>query len=260
MSATRKRFIVALTVVMLFSLAAISTSARDIRILTPYFGHIRNVYDNEKQDIQLDDDGLLGGLFFQWVNPDLYQWNIFLYHAPDVNYSVLWGGHLIFDYYFGVRDAGKWVVGGGLEIIRLDMDAGDEIEGLDNFTLLNNIYVPFVRAGRYFYFSYDPVHLSVLPWFGFQPEFVRGELANERIESDEFFAIAGLNVKASIFHFIEVEAKFKATFNAYEYLNTVSGMLNVFLTRNLGISYRMKYFETTVGSNLYHIGGIAIVF
>lgn len=49
MSATRKRFIVALTVVMLFSLAAISTSARDIRILTPYFGHIRNVYDNEKQ-------------------------------------------------------------------------------------------------------------------------------------------------------------------------------------------------------------------
>lgn len=256
MSATRKRFTVALAVSILFSLAVIPTSARDIRILTPYLGYVNNVYDNEERDIELVDGGLLGGLFFQWVNPDLYQWNVFLYHAPEVNYSVLWGGHLIFDYYFGVQDAGKWVVGGGLEILRLDMDAGDEIEGLDNFTLMNNIYAPFARAGRFFYISYDPVHISVLPWIGLQPEFVRGELA----PSDEFFAIAGLNVKATIFRFIEIEAKYKVTFNAGEYLNTVSGMLNVFFTRNLGISFRMKYFETTVGSNLYHIGGIAVVF
>lgn len=139
------------------------------------------------------------------------------------------------------------------------MDAGDEIEGLDNFTLLNNIYVPFARAGRYFYFSYDPVYISVLPWVGFQSEFVRGELAfKEKIASDELFAIAGLNVKATIFRFIEVEAKYKATFNADEYLNTVSGMLNVFITRNLGISYRMKYFETTVGSNLYHMAELRL--
>ena len=67
---------------------------------------------------------------------------------------------------------------GGLEIIRLDMDAGNQIEGLDNFSLLN----------------------------------------------------------------------------------TVSEMLNAFFTRNLVVSFRMKYFEKTVGSNLYHIGGIAVVF
>jgi hypothetical protein len=249
-----------MTVFILLSLGALPTSAGDIRILTPYFGYISNVYDNEEQDLELVDGGPLGGLFFQWINPDLYQWNIFLYHAPDVNYSVLWGGHLIFDYYFGVQDAGKWVVGGGLEVIRLDMDAGDEIEGADNFTLLNNIYVPFARIGRYFYFSYDPVHVSILPWVGFQPEFVRGDFAFEKIASDEVFAVAGLNMKATIFRFVEVEAKYKITFNPEQNLSAVSGLLNVFVNRNIGISYRMRYFETTVGSNLYHIGGIAVMF
>ena len=130
--------------------------------------------------------------------------------------------------------------------------------------------MPYLRGGRYFYLDLAPVRLSVLPWVGIQPEFVRGELSfdlpfppievEEEIKDDELLVIAGLNVKATILHFIELEAKYRAAFNADEYLNTVSAMVNVFFTPNVGISYRMKYFETTAGTNLYHLGGIALVF
>ena len=58
MSAARKRFTAALTVFILFSFAATPTSARDIRILTPYLGYISNACDNEEQDIELHNGGL----------------------------------------------------------------------------------------------------------------------------------------------------------------------------------------------------------
>lgn len=257
---------------ILLLVSCLGIVAEDVRIFTPYGGLVGNQYSNKDQALDLDDTGAMGGLFFQWVSPDLYQWNVFLYHAPDVNYSALWGGHIIFDVYLGVRDTGKWSIGGGAEIIRLDMDAGDSITPLTDFELLNTVYVPFLRAGRYFYLDLPPVRVTLKPWVGAQAELVRGELGfvpvppappirvEEKIDESEYFPIAGLSVITNLSYYAELQTTYKATFNCQRYLNTFSGMLNVFFSRRFGLSYKMMYVETTTGSTIFHLLGTAVVF
>ena len=257
-------------ILVLLSVTAVERiGAENIRILSPYVGYVENTYQSSEYPIDLDDSSLMKGLFFQWVNPQRYQWNTFIYQSSDINYSTLWGGHFIFDLYFGVRERGKFVVGTGIEYVRLDMDAGDKISPLTDFELLNNIIVPYARFGRYFKFGGDRLNVSVLPWAGIQPEWVRGDISftppgptpiDDKIEEDDIFGIAGLNTSVSILHFVTVDAKYRASFDANEFFSSVDTMLNVFFTRHWGLSYRFKYSETSTGSTSYHIGGVAYVF
>jgi len=258
--------IVLAMLIILFVTAAVGAESEDIRIVAPYLGYVANVY--EEHGLNLDDSKLMKGLYFQWINPDRYQWNTFLYQASDINYSTLWGGHFIFDYYFGVQERGKFVVGTGIEYIRLDMDAGDNLPApITAFEMLNNIIVPYARFGRYFTFGNDRLSVSLLPWAGVQPQWVRGNLSSgpplsldDPTDDYQSFGIAGINTSVSIFHFITVDAKYRGTFNADDYFSTVDSMVNVFFTRHWGLSYRFKYGETSSGSTSYHIGGIAYVF
>jgi hypothetical protein len=265
----RSTIVLALLIIT-FVTAAVGAEADDIRIVVPYLGYVSNVYENADLPEALDDSSLMKGLYFQWINPERYQWNTFLYQASDLNYSTLWGGHFIFDLYFGVQERGKFVVGTGIEYIRLDMDAGGNIDSLSDFELLNNIIVPYARFGRYFSFGSDTLSVSILPWAGMQPEWVRGDISfippgpptpyEEKIEEYDLFGIAGINTSVSIFHFITIDAKYRGTFNSDDYFSTVDSMVNVFFTRHWGLSYRFKYSETSSGSTSYHIGGIAYVF
>jgi len=265
-----KSICVIVFLILIFVSATVSAEAIDIRIVAPYLGYVNNVYENSDYSIDLDNSSLMKGLYFQWINPKRYQWNTFLYQSSDINYSTLWGGHFIFDLYLGVRERGKYVIGIGIEYIRLDMDAGNNIPPLSNFQLMNNIIVPYLRAGRYFLFGSDTLSVSVLPWTGIQPEWVRGDIAfippgpptqfEAKIEEYDLFGIAGINTSVSIYHFITVDAKYRGTFSADEYFSSVDSMVNVFFTRHLGLSYRFKYSETSSGSTSYHIGGIAYVF
>jgi hypothetical protein len=267
-----KLFVAGAILAVLSVTAVDRIGAENIRIVVPYLGYIANTYESSDIPEDLTDSSLMKGLFFQWVNPQRYQWNTFIYQSSDINYSILWGGHLIFDLYFGVRERGKFVVGAGIEFIRLDMDAGDNISGLTDFELLNNIIVPYARFGRYFTFGGDRLNVSVLPWAGVQPEWVRGDISftrlfppppspfYEKTDDEELFGIAGLNTSFSILHFITIDAKYRASFNADEFFSSVDTMLNVFFTRHWGLSYRFKYNETSTGSTSYHIGGIAYVF
>ena len=260
--------------VMISVTAAVSSDAEDVRIVAPYLGYLTNVYENADYNLDLDDSALMEGLYFQWINPNRYQWNTFLYHSSDINFSTLWGGHFIFDLYLGVRERGKFVIGTGVEYIRLDMDAGDNIPSIPpifDFVLLNNVVVPYARFGRYFSLGSDTLNVSILPWAGIQAEWVRGDIAfnfggpfpppvDEKIDEEDFFGIAGINTSVSVFRFITVDAKYRGTFNADDYFSSVDGMLNVFFTRHWGLSYRFKYSETSSGSTAYHIGGVAYVF
>jgi len=246
----------------------VAAEAEDIRIVVPYLGYVNNIYENANFPEALDDSDLMKGLYFQWINPKRYQWNTFLYQSSDINYSSLWGGHFIFDLYLGVRERGKYVIGTGIEYIRLDMDAGNNFSPpFTDFQLVNNIVVPYLRAGRYFLFGSDTLSVSVLPWAGIQPQWVKGEISYtagppipKKIDEYDLYGIAGINASVSIFHFITVDAKYRGTFNADDYFSSVDSMVNVFFTRHWGLSYRFKYSETSSGSTAYHIGGIAFVF
>jgi hypothetical protein len=255
------------TAMALLALLAGVLQAEDIRVVVPYLGAATNVYQDPAASLDLKDTKLMEGLFFQWVNPDLFQANAFIYHSADINYSELWGGHLIADFYIWSNPLGKAAVGAGFEVISLDMDAGDAFPPLAEFQMPMTIYIPYARAGHYFYLgSRGRVLLSVFPWAGAEYDITRGTLTMvpgpppRSIDDETLYGIAGLSVSATIMHFIELQAKYKATFNADDLLHTVDAMANVFFTRHWGLSYRFKYMQTTDGSTSYHLGGIAYVF
>ena len=262
-----KKFAVGIIIAFL---AAGALSAEDIRIVVPYLGAATDVYKDDANGVELNDTKLMEGLYLQWVNTDLFQANAFVYHSADINYSQLWGGHLIADFYVFSDAMGKAAVGAGLDVLSLDLDAGDHIAPLADFKLPMMLYAPYARVGHYFNFgSRDMVSWSVLPWAGAEYDIIRGDLSfdppgpgtfSQSIDDETLYALAGINVGATIMHFIELQVKYRATFNADDYLNTFDAMANVYLNRHWGVSYRFKYMETTSGSVSYHIGGVAYVF
>jgi hypothetical protein len=263
-----------LAVLILLVLLAGGLQAENIRVIVPYLGAATNVY--ESHGLDLKDTKLMEGLFFQWVNPDLFQANAFVYHSADINYSQLWGGHLIGDFYVWSNRLGKAAVGAGLEVIHLDTAAGDaeSAQFLFDLKLPLTVYAPYARAGHYFYLgSRSKVLLSIFPWAGAEYDITRGNitatidppgptliLLDQAIDDETLYGIAGLSLGATIFHFIELQAKYKVNFNADDVLHTVDALANLYFSRHWGLSYRFKYMQTTDGSTTYHIVGIAFVF
>ena len=248
--------------------------AGPIRIITPYIGSISNQLSVEHMD-DLKDTALLGGLYFQCVRPDRHQWNVFVYNSRDINESNILGTHFIFDYYLTrLPVKGKFVLGAGFDYIQIVTD-GNVSPALSEFKMTNKVYAPYLRAGRYFDFGSRAGGISILPWAGYEQDIVRGDLSfkvpagpgmtvhvEDDIKNDDGYAMLGINTKLTFFHFIELCVKYhrKFSLNEKEDLNTLSGMLNLYLNRHWGFSYRYKYMEVSVSKNTYHMGGIAYIF
>lgn len=252
---------------------------RDIRIVAPYAGWLTNVYERSSDmgDIELTDTGLMLGLYAQWIRPGSFQGNVFLYHAPDVNYATLWGLHSNVDFYFGIGPLRNLVVGGGLELLTLDIDAGDNVDNLQDFALQTAIIAPFLRAGKQFPLSNDWAQLVIFPWAGAELDIVRGDLEfvvpagappqppfpveqDIDLNDESVYALAGINLRSTLFRFLQLDAKYSAAFTPHTYLPRTSLMANVFFTRNLGLSYRFSSMKNSAGSNLYHLLGVVATF
>lgn len=258
-----------LTFLVLAWVIAFSGGADEMRIVAPYAGVLTNVTDVPGMG-EIEDTGFLSGLFFQWIDTERYQWNLFGYYAPDVNYSSTLGGHLLFDLYFGPDWNGKFLAGFGLEILKVDMDAGNAL-GTDDLVMESRLLIPYLRAGKYFKASAGPADFSILPWVGIQPQWVWGDLfiafpgpmppdVNSSLDDSSLYGIAGLNLKVTLFHFVDLEGKYQATFNDSEYFSTYNAMANLYLSRRWGISYRFKFMESSQGSNAFHYFGVVYVF
>ncbi len=262
----------------LFLSAVPFLQARTIRLVCPYAGTITDAYRNDGRGIDLEDTGFLKGLFFQWVDPERYQWNAFAYQSSDVNHSTLWGGHFIYDRYFRSGGRGKWVAGVGAEVLRIDMDAGPRIApqimpALSGFSLINTLFIPYGRFGYRFEFRPKLLVVGVMPWAGAQYQGVRGDLSlavdppgpapltrvAESIDQDDFFGLAGVNLNGHLFHLLEIEGKVYGAFNGDTDYMSVSAMANLFLTRRCALSYRFKYLELPKGTDLYHMWGLAVM-
>jgi hypothetical protein len=258
---------------MLFFLCLYLVQAREIRLIAPYFGSITNRLSVEKMD-DLKDSAPLGGLYFQWIQPEKYQWNVFLYQSRNINYSDIIGSHFIFDYYPGrCPCGGTLLAGAGFDYIGIKTD-GDVSPGISEFTMTTHVYAPYFRFGRYIDFGSSLRRVSVLPWGGIEMDIIRGDLGfviplmvpgipvKEAIKNDYTYALIGLNGKATLYHFFEVSVKYyrKFSLDNRNDLNVFSGMLNIYLNRHWGLSYRFKYMEVSVSTNTYHMGGLAFIF
>ena len=272
-----KKVIVIFIVVFLF---VSSIYAENIRVITPYLGTINNdmsrTVEGNPSELKLDDNSLFKGLFFQYINTEKYQWNVFVYNSEDLNYSSLWGTHFIFYYYLVVKENSKYVIGAGMEFLKMNTETS-EIIPFSDFELSQNIYAPFLRAGKYFYLGDETIKYSFLPWLGFESDIVRGDIdftipgmypgmpdinVDEAADDDSFYALAGLNFKATFYHFIDLKLKYhcKVDLQESDTYDVASGMLNVYFNRSWGISYRTKYMKSAEMENIYHIGGIVYAF
>ena len=269
----KRLFIVSLFI----GLVAANTWSKDMRIIVPYVGTYSETREVDQAG-EIDDTGLFTGLYFQWINPESYQWNAFAYYVPDVNYASTLGGHFIFDKYFGHSPSGKFLVGAGLEALRVTMDAGGEFDTppveIDEFDMSMTLLIPYARFGKYFTAKAGPADFSALPWIGIQPQWLWGDLEMKgtmpfppfafseetSLDDSALYWIAGLNLKVTLYHFIDLEAKYQATFDDADYFNTWSGLANVYLNRSWGLSYRLKLMETGQGDSFQHYVGVAYVF
>lgn len=280
---SRTRWIAKAVLFLSVSLFGSFAQAETITLAAPYVGWVTNTYENADYKLNLEDSGFLAGMYLQSINTSLYQWNAFAYYSPDVNYSTLWGGHFIVDFYPIGDFLGKYLVGAGVEVIRIDMDAGNNIKvpagpppattTLEGFTLANTILIPYARVGKYFVFGMGPFQISILPWVGATYESVTGNVkfsalfgpppqknVDETFDDSAWYATAGINLKLTLFRFIDVEGKYQATFDGDVYHPSYSVIANVFFSRSWGLSYRYKYMETSGGSDAYNLFGVAYVF
>jgi hypothetical protein len=277
-------------------------------VLAPYYGQLTNELQGGKKSLDMKGLGTMYGIYGQVFQPKRFLTNVFFYGVPDINYSSVNGVHFIFDGYIAPTESGKYVVGVGYENISLDMDAKSNLDGLDSFTMDNQINYYYLRAGRYFNFKGSGFRTSVLPYAGYAYEDVKGEMSlkpsmppipadakgrnrptrhaarpsrgggaggapqrpftmptitNDLSDYDKHW-IGGLNLSTTYNHFLNLQLKYLAAFKE-ERSDSYSAMVNFYMSRNFGVSYRFKLSKYTMdggnkGSNTYHMGGVAYVF
>ena len=246
----------------------------EVQIIAPYFGTEENTYTDDTYGLDLRDSGPMKGLYFQTIDTEKYQWNLFLYQTTDINYSEIQGANLIFDYYFGADPDHKKVIGIGANYFKLDLageDVPTKVGVLDAFQVDLTIVSPYLRVGQYFTYDHGQTQCTILPWVGGQWDLSRGDGSVDppgpwpptiafEVDDNQFSWIAGVNLRVQFSHFLQLEAKQAVTYTDGEYFSKSTALVNLFMTRNLGLTYRFNYHETTMGTDSYNLLGLAVVF
>ena len=251
---------------------ALPATAQEFSIVTSYCGVHENSFVDANYGLKLNDSQSIYGMFVQTVNPEKYQWNIFLYQTEDINYSDIWGFNLIYDWYFGSDKQNKKVVGVGINYIETDL-SGKNVPfhsgQLEGFDLELRVVSPYIRGGKYYNFGQDRLGGRILPWVGMQLDVSRGTgsvdfqgpgAASFEINDNKLSLITGGNIRMNFSHFLQADAKYSVAYSSGDLLDKRSLVMNLFLTRSVALSYRYKYHETPMGSDSNNMLGIAMVF
>lgn len=250
---------------------AVPVFGESITVITPYYGTEENHYQNRDYGLSLKDSQRMKGFFIQSVEPETYQWNIFLYQTQDINYSDLHGVNFIYDRYLGKPEE-KVVLGFGMNYLEMDL-AGKNVPlaagRLEGLYLDMSIFSPYLRIGKYYHFGEDKLRTTMLPWIGAQVDYIEGSgrvdfpgpgAIDFTMDDDPFSWIAGVNLKLYVHRFLQIEGKYAAAYHESVFRDKHSAIVNLFFSRRLGVSYRYHHQETDTGIDSYQIFGIAMVF
>lgn len=253
------------------------TNYNGMFISTLYSGVINNKYDytSERSNLNLEDSGLMTGLYLQYLNPEYFQVNGFFYYSPDVNYSKVYGAHLNGDGYFLKGAWGSLVAGLDVEYIRIRMDAEDKIYSLEDFRMNNDVLFTMARFGaKVNLYQNSFMSLTALPYAGITRESVKGTvwvnpsgpemytpLVKSNFSDTDWYPSWGINLGANLFHFIDITLKYLGRAQKDNYMNSFTGQINVYPTRNFVLSYQYKYMDVSAdGCDEYHILGAGAAF
>lgn len=281
----RNAFLASAVILAALMPAMAESSGSDSMLITAvYGGAVTNKAafsygTNGKETGTIKDTGFMTGLYLQWLQPDFYQANIFLYGAPDVNYSRVLGLHTNADGYFLNGSWGSLVGGVDFEDINIRMRAGSHLSsyGYSNMTLDNNVLFMMARAGARFRIQpLDVLSCTIFPYAGITRETVNGKTTydlsdqhvpaayrhgNQSFSDNENYFSWGTNVTFRAFHFVELTAKYLGRAKKGNYMNSVTGQAQVYLNRSFGFTWQTKYMDIDKKAyDLYNLFGISMIF
>ncbi|MDX9800561.1 MAG: hypothetical protein RBT69_04405 [Spirochaetia bacterium] len=255
-----------------------SKKSADIFNVVPYAGVIKSEYSDDDYNLDEDDSAIMKGLYMQWIRPDYFQINSFIYGAEDLYNENFTGFHLMGDYYLNHPQNGRYVTGAGIEIIKPDFSKNISAPSfVFDAEIKNTLYVPFIRAGRYFDFDIGNFStFSILQWAGYQLAVSRGDAEisidydgagpapeaqiKEKISDETSSMLLGVTLSLNLMRFVGLDFKYKGVMNSENYFNVIEAMGNIYFTKNIGFSARYKNAENDNGNTIYAIYGIIISF
>ncbi|MBN2435843.1 MAG: hypothetical protein JXK07_11320 [Spirochaetes bacterium] len=249
-----------LSILIFFCVAA---NAETMFLAGPYGGFSSNT-QNLENNIKLEETASVFGLYTQVINPDLFQINNFLYHSPDINDTKITGNHFIADFYPYSFAIGSLAVGAGMNYLSTDTSR-------DDFTMDQSIVTPYARIGQNVIFG-QTTNLRIFPWIGFGKKYSESEgsftfspaegapstTVPLESDTDENVFLTGINLHFTFDRYFCVQFKYLIDRNLKTETNnySLSAILNAYVHKHAGISYRFMYNEYTTGEDIINMVGI----
>jgi len=253
---------------LVFSIAGYAAESESFGVFAPYVGTISNAYSNPAYKLNLEGSGVMTGGYAQWIQPEDFQANAFVYYVPQAGMSDVFGLHVNGDYYPAHFSFGKLVTGLDFEWVNIRTEGA--VPGLESLEVRNKVAMFMPRAGvSVSLLKENNVSVSLFPYVGATYEKVSGSvsvnpqgpapLMTVPIDSDATYAAARLNLNLNLMHFIDVQGKYLTGFKTNARWDSVSVLFNVYMSRSLAVSYRYKTMKYSNTTDQYHLVGIATI-
>jgi len=247
--------------------------SKNIGLISVYGGSLGYNQEYKAKGTKTSDDGFLKGIYGQYIS-DKYQFNFFGYNTDDMDFSKIKGLHSNFDFYFKNKKSIKYLSGFVYENIDVKVSAYNRISNLYYFGVDKNINIYLLRFGLIYKSNYKNINYRILPYIGKAYFNLDGNVVIDpygpppKIVSDisqkNYYWVIGSNLNLSPLRFIEFQIKYSFYFKNNKNINNSEIMLNFFLNKSIGISYRYKFLDLNISEIenkiKYNMFGIVYLF
>jgi outer membrane protein W len=258
---------------VLVSSASFAEEARNsVFVLSPVGGWITNksVYtvQGSTAEKSLKETGNLYGLFMTYADRSLSVGS--LGHYSDLEKSRENSYMFYVNYYFMPDSALRPMAGMAMDYISFQTELPNaEVAPLLSMDLASSIWAFHPTAGV----AYRAGPVRVTPFAGYFNErflmtmncpgmkvgtkTLAGFRQEVRVVTD--YATTGARVELDPWHFLKLDSRFYFRFHSGEkMLFTTRNRLDIYLTRNFGLSVKCDYFKDPAETNFYILGGPAL--
>jgi len=249
--------------------------ARDsVFVLSPVGGWISNKAEytspGSTAEKSIKEDGILYGLFMMYADRNMSVGSLGHYSKLEESRENSYMFYL--NYYFMPDWAFRPMAGMAMDYINFNTELpGKDVAPLLSMDLASSIWAFHPTAGVAWqagpvrvtpfagYFNERFLMTMNVPGIKAGPKTIAGFRAEIREVTD--YVSTGARFEADLWHFLKLDSKFYFRFHTGDKaLFTTRNRVDLFLTRNLGMSVKCDYFQDATETNMYVLGGPALAF
>jgi len=243
-------------------------------VFSPVGGWIRNkaefITPGTITEKAVSEDGILYGMFMMYADRNMSVGSLGHYSKLEKSRENSYMFYL--NYYFLPDGAFQPMAGMAVDYINFLTELpGADVAPLLSMDLASSIWAFHPTAGV----AWKQGPFRVTPFAGYfnerfnmtidvpgikaGPKTLAGFRSEVRQVTD--YVSTGARFEADLWHFLKLDSKFYFRFHSGEKaLFTTRNRLDLFLTRNLGMSIKCDYFQDASETNVYVLGGPALAF